>query len=960
MKTRARTIKSLPGLVLIFLLAICSNTWAANLEVHTLSVRHGDSQLIVSPTGKTVLVDAGDRYRGSDTVIPYLEALGITDLDYIVVSHYHSDHIGGIDEVIAGLGGISHVRSAVYDHGGSYDSEQYNEYEDAVEQKRLTIAPGDVLDLGGGAVLTCLAANGCTQNETLYGGTSNENNLSVVLRLDYRDFQMCLGGDIEDVVENGIKNIVGDVDVYKVHHHGSDTSSKQGFLNNIQPEVATISVGNRSGFPDRDVLDRLAGIGSYVYQTAVCDDCESPNSGDGEVTGDNFKIETDGCSYTVSGPTVSPVTRDTDHSHPCGSVDIVFSEVLYDSEVSGDTAGEWIELYNPSLTAVDIGGWTISDNYDTYTIPSGTSITAGGYAVLAADASEFYAQYGCQPDVSGLTLRLSNDGDYLTLKDGEGNVKDRTAWESGGAHVAGWGSSSLPKADEGFSIVRSHLDVDTDTYADWLSNQTPCPGNCGTPVISLNRTQLNYGFGGGATTSPQKFVIGNSGCGILNWTVTPGASWLSCSPVSGSGSAQVSVSVAADGLAVGTYTSTITVSAADAANSPQTISVTLYVYGHDSPPFGDFATPIPGSVVAGSVPVTGWVLDDVEVADVKIYRDPVDQEPNGLVYIGDATLVEGARPDIETAYPQYPMNYKAGWGYMMLSNFLPNGGNGTFVLYAVATDVSGHQVTLGSSAIHCDNANAVKPFGAIDTPLPGGEASGSSYKNNGWALTPLPNKIPEDGSTIDVYIDGVFLGHPVYNIYRSDIASLFPGYANSSGAHARFTFDTTVYSDGLHTIAWVAEDNAGNADGIGSRYFEIQNSGGRSGTPAWVPDLDLSNIPVDDTFPVTVKRGYNPHAVPVDLYPGSNGIIMATIDELERVEIYLGRQYTACTGYQIVGEQLKPLPIGSTLDANSGVFYWQPGPGFTGHYEFVFIVNQSSRIMKKHIVVTIITDQELP
>ncbi len=138
-------------------------------------------------------------------------------------------------------------------------------------------------------------------------------------------------------------------------------------------------------------------------------------------------------------------------------------------------------------------------------------------------------------------------------------------------------------------------------------------------------------------------------------------------------------------------------------------------------------------------------------------------------------------------------------------------------------DSSGHEVTLGIKTIICDNAGAVKPFGAIDTPAPGSTVSGSTYRIQGWVLTPMPNSIPLGGSTINVYLDGKYLGHPVYNIYRSDIASLFPGYANSSGANAYYYLDTTKFSNGVHTVAWVAVDNAGNTDGIGSRYFYIRN-----------------------------------------------------------------------------------------------------------------------------------------
>jgi hypothetical protein len=161
---------------------------------------------------------------------------------------------------------------------------------------------------------------------------------------------------------------------------------------------------------------------------------------------------------------------------------------------------------------------------------------------------------------------------------------------------------------------------------------------------------------------------------------------------------------------------------------------------------------------------------------------------------------------------------------MMLTNFLPGGGNGTFTLHAIARDVSGHTAALGTKTITCDNANAIKPFGAIETPAQGGTASGSAFIVWGWVLTPQPDSIPKDGSTINVIVDGVNAGHPAYDVYRADIAALFPGYANSNGAVGYFYLDTTTYEDGVHTIQWTVTDSAGNTEGIGSRYFSIRNN----------------------------------------------------------------------------------------------------------------------------------------
>ena len=468
----------------------------------------------------------------------------------------------------------------------------------------------------------------------------------------------------------------------------------------------------------------------------------------------------------------------------------------------------------------------------------------------------------------------------------------------------------------------------------------------GTPAsgeISLDATRLNFGVcTSGPVTGAQDFSIDNNGSGTLNWAVSDDAPWLHCSPTSGTNSGQVTVSVNVSGFAAGAYNGTITVTSPDAVNSPQTVDVIMVVYnaGNTAGPIGYFESPGNGATVKGSIPVTGWALDNIEVQSLKIYRG---QDENNLVYIGDAVFVEGARPDVQQAYPDYPRNSQAGWGYMMLTNFLPNGGNGTFTLHAIARDKEGNKVSLGTKTIICDNANAVEPFGAIDTPPQGGTASGSSYRNQGWVLTPPPNKIPENGSTITVYVDGVKLGNPVYNIYRADIAVLFPGYANSNGAKAYFDFDTSIYKNGVHTIQWTAIDNAGNIDGIGSRYFTTQNTTGDQRNSVavdsgqWTEDRQ---IPIDYATPVRVKKGWEKTIEPKPIYPDDSGIVNMEIEELQRMKFHLTPKGTSAgqySGFLLVGNQLEALPIGSTLDTRKGIFYWSPGPGFIGSYQFVFL-----------------------
>ncbi len=500
----------------------------------------------------------------------------------------------------------------------------------------------------------------------------------------------------------------------------------------------------------------------------------------------------------------------------------------------------------------------------------------------------------------------------------------------------------------------------------------------GIPTLALSRQAFVFGaIQNGTATPAEKTTLTNTGTGTLNWTATRSADWISVSPTSGTGNGIINIGIARTDLSPGTYSGTVTVSDPNASNTPQVITVAYTIYGDgaDSPPFGAFETPVDGAMVASSIAVTGWVLDDIGMQSVKIYRG------TGLsdrIYIGDAVFVEGARPDVASAYPNYPQNCKAGWGYMLLTNFLPNGGNGGFSLLAYAVDLTGHEVLLGTMAITCDNAAAVLPFGAIDTPTQGGTAAGTGFFNFGWALTPMPASIPTNGSTITVWVDGAPLGHPSYNNYRGDIATLFPGYANSNGAIGVYSLNTTTYAEGCHTIVWSVTDSAGHSDGIGSRYFMIQNlaapGAAAASTQPMRPAEETLGMREDARMPVFAKKGMDVNRRVEMVLPEADGAIRITIPEVTRVAVYLSeaeagedeermtvrgtrmlskvaRDDARYEAYEIVLGELKPLPIGASFDPVDGVLYWQPGPGFLGEYTFV-IVDTETRT-KRTIKVTI-------
>jgi Viral BACON domain len=510
---------------------------------------------------------------------------------------------------------------------------------------------------------------------------------------------------------------------------------------------------------------------------------------------------------------------------------------------------------------------------------------------------------------------------------------------------------------------------DNSSISDSSNNTfTVVQGNTGPPEIELDRNKLIFGaIRNGATPNAQIVTLTNAGGNTLNWTAASNASWLTVSPASGSGDAELAISANQSGLASGDYSGTITISDAKASNSPQSIDVSLKVINssQDQKPFGTFATPEDGATIRSSVAVTGWALDDVELESVKLYREI----NGGLSYIGEAVFVEGARPDVEDAYPSHPQNTRAGWGYMLLTNFLPDG---VTVLTVIAKDSTGYEVVLGSKTVTIDNENATKPFGAIDSPGQGGEASGKVYRNNGWALTPNPNMVPKDGSTIQVYVDGIFQGTAIYDLYRSDIAEAFPNYINSQGAWAYLDLNTTGFKNGIHTIEWLVTDNANNKDGIGSRFFTIKNLGARSAGSAITPSKpapfrpyglsrsrlskDFNLIVQDFSSPIKMSTGYDQDSGK-EIFPAADGKINLTCKPLERIKITIddnpqpGKYYS---GYMKVGDQLRRLPIGSTIDHKAGVFYWQMGPGFIGQYQLVFFVTENGMTRKKEMNVNIL------
>jgi hypothetical protein len=159
---------------------------------------------------------------------------------------------------------------------------------------------------------------------------------------------------------------------------------------------------------------------------------------------------------------------------------ILISEVYYEAagEPREKTGAEWVELFNPTKSPIDISGYTISDNSREWTIPDNSTVMAGGYFTLIKNESEFYSVFGCTFDTgyaSGMTLGLNNNGDYLILKNPAGEEVDFAAWEGGyNSSYPDWTIS----AGKDKSIKRDPINSDTDTPSDWIGDQTPYTQYC--------------------------------------------------------------------------------------------------------------------------------------------------------------------------------------------------------------------------------------------------------------------------------------------------------------------------------------------------------------------------------------------------------------------------------------------------------------------------------------------------
>ncbi|MCY6484352.1 ComEC/Rec2 family competence protein [Clostridium aestuarii] len=229
------------------------------LLVHYINVGQGDS-ILIQVNNKNILIDAGPKAK---TVYSYLKKHKIKTLHYVIATHPHDDHIGGMSYVINKFKILE-----FYAPKKIANTETFNSMITALNKKNLKIIPIKAekkLDIGKNASCIFVAPNNDNYNNT--------NNYSAVIKITYKNTSFLFAGDAEALSESEILNTGYNIksDILKVGHHGSTSSTTTEFLNEVNPKVAVISCGqnNDYGHPNKETLSKLKGKNIIIYRTDI-------------------------------------------------------------------------------------------------------------------------------------------------------------------------------------------------------------------------------------------------------------------------------------------------------------------------------------------------------------------------------------------------------------------------------------------------------------------------------------------------------------------------------------------------------------------------------------------------------------------------------------------------------------------------------------------------------------------
>lgn len=245
----------------------------ADLEIHFIDVGQGDCSLI-KWDGAAVLIDCGEA-EYADTVLAYLKKQDVEKLDYIIVSHPHSDHMGGMSEIIENVE-IGKVIAPKVTADMTPTSKVYERFLTALRDKSLKLTaakPGTVYSLSGRTAEATEKTPPKLEILSPVKDYDDLNNYSVTLKLTYGTTSYLFTGDIEKEAENDILESGADVsaDVLKVAHHGSSSSTGEDFFDAVSPEICVIQCGNGNsyGHPHAETMELFKARGVKVFRTDI-------------------------------------------------------------------------------------------------------------------------------------------------------------------------------------------------------------------------------------------------------------------------------------------------------------------------------------------------------------------------------------------------------------------------------------------------------------------------------------------------------------------------------------------------------------------------------------------------------------------------------------------------------------------------------------------------------------------
>lgn len=247
----------------------------ANVTVNFIDVGQGNCTLVKSGDS-AMLIDAGETDKGKD-VVSYLNALGVKKLDYIIVSHQHSDHMGGMIEVLNSDIEVGKIIMPKIPEKLTPTSYTYTNLLTAIKEKGLTVRAARDEELSVGAVTVNTFA--------MEGDYSDLNNYSVVTKITTKAGSFIIMGDLETTAEKELLNKNADLsaDVILIGHHGSSSSSGDKLLSSVDPTCAVISVGanNKYGHPNDSTIERIKNYTDKIYRTDlngnIVFDCDNEN-----------------------------------------------------------------------------------------------------------------------------------------------------------------------------------------------------------------------------------------------------------------------------------------------------------------------------------------------------------------------------------------------------------------------------------------------------------------------------------------------------------------------------------------------------------------------------------------------------------------------------------------------------------------------------------------------------------